>query len=34
MFEDVYADLPGHLRDQEAFLRAEQTGQSGQGGRA
>ena len=34
MFEDVYADLPGHLRDQEAFLRAEQTGQAGQGGQA
>ena len=26
MFEDVYADLPDHLRQQEAFLRAEQTG--------
>jgi len=27
MFEDVYADIPVHLREQEAFLRAEQTGQ-------
>ncbi|BDP43254.1 2-oxo acid dehydrogenase E1 subunit alpha [Deinococcus aetherius] len=26
MFEDVYADLPVHLREQAAFLRAEQTG--------
>ena len=26
VFEDVYADLPDHLRQQEAFLRAEQTG--------
>ncbi|ACO47380.1 thiamine pyrophosphate-dependent dehydrogenase E1 component subunit alpha [Deinococcus deserti] len=24
IFEDVYADMPGHLRDQEAQLRAEQ----------
>ena len=26
MFEDVYSDLPDHLREQESFLRAEQTG--------
>lgn len=26
MFEDVYADMPVHLRDQEAFLRQEQAG--------
>lgn len=31
MFEDVYADLPSHLRAQEAMLRAEQLGgQAGQ----
>lgn len=29
IFEDVYADMPTHLRDQEAFLRAEQTGGQG-----
>lgn len=29
MFEDVYSDLPDHLRQQEAFLRAEQTGVKG-----
>lgn len=33
MFEDVYSDLPDHLREQEALLRAEQTGQQ-TGGRA
>ncbi|WP_019010448.1 thiamine pyrophosphate-dependent dehydrogenase E1 component subunit alpha [Deinococcus aquatilis] len=27
MFEDVYADTPPHLRDQAAFVRAEQEGQ-------
>ena len=26
MFEDVYADLPVHLREQAAALRAEQEG--------
>lgn len=26
MFEDVYSDLPDHLRQQEALVRAEQTG--------
>lgn len=26
LFEDVYADLPVHLREQAAFLRAEQEG--------
>ena len=26
MFEDVYADLPSHLRTQAAALRAEQDG--------
>ncbi|MFC4427340.1 thiamine pyrophosphate-dependent dehydrogenase E1 component subunit alpha [Deinococcus navajonensis] len=26
IFEDVYADMPAHLRDQEAFLREEHSG--------
>ena len=33
VFEDVYADLPMHLREQERELRAEQTGNQS-GGRA
>ena len=28
MFEDVYADTPPHLRDQAAFVRAEQEGRT------
>ena len=28
MFEDVYSDLPDHLRQQEAMLREEQGGQA------